>query len=80
MKTTIVFDSEIEDDNLRMKQMLKAEDLLSLLWDFDQWLRQESKYASGDAPKCRTKTMYEVRDKLCEMMVDENISFEELYP
>lgn len=80
MKTKIIFDTEVEDDELRLKQVMKARDLLSFLWDYDQWLRQETKYASEEKPEGHVGALYEARDKLYEMMVEHNISFEELYP
>ena len=80
MKTTIVFDSEVEGDDLRMKQMLRVNDLLTLLWDYDNWLRSETKYAGDDVPEGKVGALYEARDKLYEMMRENNISFDELYP
>ena len=61
----------IIEDPLEIKQAIKASDALSTLFNFDQWLRDEIKY--------RQKPYEKIRNKLNELMNDNEIDLDELY-
>lgn len=50
----------------------KARALCSLLWEFDQYLREEIKYKDNDS-------LEPVREKLYQMMEEEGINLDELW-
>jgi len=58
-------------DELEIKQAMKASDVLSLLFAYDNYLRSEYKYQGK-------KEAHEFREKLNEMMRDYNINLDEL--
>jgi hypothetical protein len=48
----------------------------SVLWELDQELRAKTKYASDDLPQDKYDAYQEVRDKLYELMLESNLSFD----
>ena len=46
------------------------------LWELDQDLRAKTKYASDDLPQDKYDAYQEVRDKLHELMTDNNVSLD----
>lgn len=44
MKTQIVFDSEVEGDNILLKQHIKANDMAHALWDITHNLKKKLEY------------------------------------
>lgn len=59
-------------DQLEIKKAVKVNDALSVLWDYDQWLREEVKYKNNEQAQ-----LY--RDKLHDLMNDNNINLDEIY-
>lgn len=59
-------------DELRIKQAVKAQDLLKCLWDYDQKLRELAKYSNDEGAE-------KARELLYEYLNENNISFDELY-
>lgn len=59
-------------DQLEIKKAVKVDDILSVLWDYDQWLREEVKYKNNEQAQ-----LY--RDKLHDLMNDNNINLDEIY-
>ena len=67
-KATITFTlPEEKDDYYLANNGMK---MYSILWEFDQWLRQEIKW--GDKP------YDDIRQKLYDIMNEENFSFNEV--
>jgi hypothetical protein len=48
----------------------------TVLWELDQELRAKTKYAPDDISQDRYDTYEEVRDKLRELMSENNLSFD----
>ena len=77
----------LDDDTQAFLRCIKATDLCSVLWKFSNWLRSEIKYSDDTElskhkriqHQARIKALEEAREKLCEIMNDENINFDELY-
>jgi hypothetical protein len=46
------------------------------LWELDQSLRSKTKYAPDDLPQEKYDAYQEVRDKLRELMSDNNLNFD----
>ena len=59
-------------DPHEIKQAVKAGDLISALWDFDNWLRSEYKYQGNEAA-------YDIRQKMHEILQESySISLDDL--
>ena len=70
MKATLKFNlPEERQEHLRA---VKATDLCSILWDMDQWFRDEIKHNNKEH-------LQEARDKLGEFMYDNGINLNEIY-
>lgn len=69
--TTHFIKFTIPDDQHDLLCAMRGETLSFILWDFDQWLREQIKY--GD----RTE-LQEVRDKLIEIMQDRGVNLDDL--
>lgn len=69
------------DDSADMQAYLRAVKSTKLaiaLWDMDQYLRSQTKYAPDSMPKEVYDALQEVRDKLHEIMSDNSIDLDEL--
>ena len=68
-------------DELEIKQAVKVNDILMVISEFDQWLRNEAKYNDRhyetDEPGEHGKKT--VRDILRELLYDNGINMDELY-
>jgi len=71
MKAQLIFDLIDLDDRLKHQRAILADDIMSVIWDMDQWLRSEIKY--------NEKPYQEVRDFLHEMLRDEGINLDKLW-
>jgi hypothetical protein len=71
MKAQLIFDLIDLDDRLKHQRAILADDMMSVIWDMDQWLRSEIKY--------NEKPYQEVRDFLHEMLRDEGINLDKLW-
>jgi len=68
---------EFEDESAHMR-CVKAKDMALALWDLDQHLRAQTKYAPDSMPEEVYDALQETRDKLHEIMNSYNISLDEL--
>ena len=69
------------DDSADMQAYLRAVKSTKLaitLWEMDQYLRSQTKYASDLMPEAVYKSLQETRDKLHEIMSDNSIDLDEL--
>ncbi len=64
-------------DPKEIKQAVKAQDMLSLLFDFDNYLRGLVKY--NEDPNL-SDAADKIRGELARLMEENGISFDELYP
>lgn len=58
-------------DSEEIRRAVKATDTLMVLWDFDQYLRDEYKYNGNEAA-------YEMREKLSLLMDDHGVNLDDL--
>lgn len=74
MKAILEFN--LPDDKQDFDLATRASDLWYVLYQLDQDLRSKTKYASDDLPQDKYDAYEEVRDKLHELMSENNISFD----
>lgn len=77
-KAILEFDLNEPEDVVAHKRAVKALDLISVLWDMDQYLRSQTKYAPDSMPEEVYDALQTARDKLYEIKSEYNISFDEL--
>ena len=73
MKVTLEFN--LPDEALEFETAVNAAKMYSVLWDLDQWLRANTKYAPDDMSDDTYKTFEQCREKLRELMTESNIGF-----
>ena len=69
------------DDSADMQAYLRAVKSTKLaitLWEMDQYLRSQTKYAPDSMPEEVYKSLQQTRDKLHEIMSDNSIDLDEL--
>ena len=74
MKAILEFN--LPDDKQDFDLATRASDFWYVLYQLDQDLRSKTKYASDDLPQDKYDAYEEVRDKLHELMSENNISFD----
>lgn len=74
MKAILEFN--LPDDQQEYELANKAFSLWHVLWELDQELRAKIKYAPDDLPKDKYDAYEEVREKLHELMRDNNVSLD----
>lgn len=78
MKAILEFDLNEPEDVVAHKRAVKALDLILALWDMDQYLRSQTKYAPDSMSSEVWDALADVREKLHEIKTEYNISFDEL--
>lgn len=78
MKAILEFDLNIPDDIAAHKRAVKALDMAIALYDIEQYLRTQTKYAPDSMPKEVYNALDEVRDKFYEILNDRNIDIDEI--
>ncbi len=78
MKGILEFDLDEPFDRVAHMRAVKAVDMASALWDMDQYLRSQTKYAPDSMPSEVYGALQETRDKLHEIMSDHSIDLDEL--
>lgn len=71
MKATLEFNLPEDQDEFNLAT--KAADLQSALWQMKQWLRSETKHAPDDMHEEKYNALMLCRDKLNEIVYDNNI-------
>jgi vacuolar-type H+-ATPase catalytic subunit A/Vma1 len=74
MKAILEFN--LPDDQVEYDLANNGRKFWSVLWELDQDLRAKTKYAPDDLPQDKYEAYQEVRDKLYELMSEDNISFD----
>jgi hypothetical protein len=69
MKSILEFDLSEPDEAKNHLRAIHANNAFMVLWEMDQWLRNEIKYNNREV-------LQEIRDKLSELMEDVGISFD----
>lgn len=74
MKAILEFN--LPDDQVEFDLASNGRKFWSILWELDQDLRAKTKYAPDDLPEDKYDAYQEIRDKLRELMSEDNISFD----
>ena len=74
MKATLEFN--LPDDQEEFVMANNALNFWRVLYDLDQELRTKTKYAPDDLPKDKYDAYNEIRDRLHELMTDNNVSLD----
>jgi hypothetical protein len=67
----------LDEDNDKFLQAVKATEAHLCLWEMDQWLRGNLKYASDSTPDDEIEGYQKSRDQLREIMSSYNVSFDD---
>ena len=78
MKGILEFDLDERFDVEAHKRAIKSLDLAIALYDMDQYLRAQTKYAPDSMPGEVYDALVEARDKLHEIMSERSIDLDEL--
>ena len=78
MKAILEFNLDEGDDKAAHLRAIKALDMAIALWDMDEYLRGQIKYASDLMPIEVYKRLEGVRDQLREIMNERSIDLDEL--
>ena len=74
MKGILKFDLPEETKEFELAN--NATKLYSVLWEMDQWLRSNTKYAPDTMSEDTYNTFQQCREQLRELMNNENINFD----
>lgn len=77
-KAILEFDLTDPDDNVAHNRAVKALDLCLALWDIDQYLRAQTKYAPDDMPDEVYDALSKARDEFYSIMSEHTISLDNL--
>ena len=72
IEAVITFDLTDPDAKIAHARAVAADDMASVLWDFDQYLRGEAKYKGDEVAE-------KIRDKLWEIMNEHGIDLDVLW-
>jgi len=73
-KAILKFDLDEESNDFKLA--VNAKEIMSVLWEVDQELRNKTKYASDSTNQETVDALISIRDFLRESMSDKSISFE----
>lgn len=78
MKGILEFNLDDSADMQAYLRAVKSTKLAITLWEMDQYLRSQTKYAPDSMPEEVYKSLQQTRDKLHEIMSDNSIDLDEL--
>lgn len=70
------FDKEDSDDRSQFQDAINGTKWKLFAWEFDQWLRSQTKYASDATHDEYLKALHEARDKFHQMLGEDNLSLD----
>ena len=70
-----ILEFNLPEEALEWDMAVNAGKLYWMLWDMDQWLRSNTKYAPDDMSDDTYKAFEQCREKLRELMTESNIGF-----
>ena len=70
------FDKEDSDDRSHFEDAVNGTKWKLFAWQFDQWLRSQTKYASDETHEEYVKALYEARDKFYEMLREDGLTMD----
>lgn len=74
MKATLEFN--LPDEKVEFDMSINGQKMYLVLWEMDQWLRSNTKYAPDDMSEDAYNAYEKCREKLRELMMEENIGFD----
>lgn len=77
-KAILEFDLNEPDDKEAHKRAVKALDMALALWDIEQYLRAQTKYAPDSMPEAAYDALDKARQEFYEILTNHNISLDEL--
>jgi hypothetical protein len=77
-KATLEFDLEKPEDLEEFKRVTKALDMAIALWDIDQYLRAQTKYAPDSMPQEAYDALDQAREKFYQILNERNINMDEI--
>ena len=66
----------LPEDRIEFELAANASKWYSVCWDIDQYLRAETKYAPDSMPEEVYESLSKTREKLREIMSDNNVNFD----
>jgi len=78
MKAILEFDLNETNDISAHKRAVKALDMAIALWDIEQYLRSQTKYAPDSMPQEAYDALEKAREKFYEILNDHNIGIDEI--
>ena len=78
MKAILEFNLDEQDDRVAHLRAVKALDVAIALWDIEQHLRAQTKYAPDSMSSEVYDALQETRDKFYEIMNERSIDLDEL--
>lgn len=78
MKAILEFDLNEPDDVVAHKRAVKALDLCLALWDVDQYLRAQTKYAPDSMHEDVFIALSKAREEFYDIMNEHSVSLDEL--
>jgi hypothetical protein len=77
-KAILEFDLSNPDDVNDYKRANQALDIALALWDIDQYLRAQTKYAPDSMPEEAYNALSEAREKFYQILNERNINMDEI--
>ncbi len=77
-KAILEFDLSNPDDVTDYKRVNQALDMAIALWDIDQYLRTQTKYAPDSMPQEAYDALSEAREKFYQILNERNINMDEI--
>lgn len=71
------FDKEDGDDRSQFQDAINGTKMKVMMWQYDQWLRSKTKYASDSTPEEYVRALYDARDKFYEFLNEHSIDINE---
>ena len=78
MEGRLIFNLDDSADMQAYLRAVKSTKLAITLWEMNQYLRSQTKYAPDSMPEEVYKSLQQTRDKLHEIMSDNSIDLDEL--
>lgn len=74
MKAILKYD--LPDDETEFQWAMQSKGMFAVIWEMDQWLRSNIKYAPDNMSAERYSAYQDTRDYLHKIMTENNVNFE----
>ena len=72
----VILKFDLDEESNDFKLAINAKEIMSVLWEVDQELRNKTKYASDSTNQETVDALISIRDFLRESMSDKGINFD----